>query len=82
MATEPRLLAPAAHALPESTHPQAQRLLAAARSWGTLAQLQPVLGRWVAAQAAGFNVWVARQFEKEDWKPLGAQQVGGGRRSG
>ncbi|KIY93014.1 hypothetical protein MNEG_14949 [Monoraphidium neglectum] len=45
-----------------------------ARSWGTLAQLQPVLAKWVAAQAAGFHVWVGRQLEREDWKPLGAEQ--------
>jgi len=77
METEPQLLAPAAHALPDATHPQARQLIAAARSWGTLTQLQPVLAKWVAAQASGFTVWVARQVEEEDWKPLGQQQVRG-----
>jgi hypothetical protein len=81
MELEPQLLPTAVHALPDATHPQARHLLAAARSWGTLAQLQPVLAKWVAAQAAGFNVWVARQFEKEDWRPLGEEQVGSSRRS-
>lgn len=68
----PPPLPPPTHTL---LHTQAQRLLSGARSWGTLAALQPVLGKWVAAQAAGFQIWVARQFEKEDWRPLGDEQV-------
>ena len=74
MEAEPALLAPAARALPEARAPAARRLLEGARSWGTLAQLTPVLARWVAAQAAGFDVWVRRAFEKEDWRPLGDEQ--------
>jgi hypothetical protein len=76
-----RLSPAAALCHPHSIALQALQLLSGARGWGTLAQLQPVLARWVAAQAAGFNVWVARQVEKEDWRPLGESQVrarGGG----
>ncbi|KAI8470006.1 MAG: hypothetical protein J3K34DRAFT_521690 [Monoraphidium minutum] len=72
--TEPQLLEPPARLAPDCGHPQAARLLAGARGWGTLAQLQPVLAKWVAAQASGFNVWVRRQLEQEDWKPLGVNQ--------
>jgi hypothetical protein len=39
------------------------------------AQLQPLLSAWLDKQMSGFTVWVDRQLQQEDWKPLGLEQV-------
>jgi hypothetical protein len=38
-------------------------------------QLQPLLSAWLDKQMSGFTVWVDRQLQQEDWKPLGLEQV-------
>jgi hypothetical protein len=38
-------------------------------------QLQPLLSAWLDKQMSGFVVWVDRQLQQEDWKPLGLDQV-------
>lgn len=40
------------------------------------AQLHPLLSAWLDKQMSGFVVWVDRQLQQEDWKPLGLEQVG------
>lgn len=39
------------------------------------AQLQPLLSAWLDKQMSGFSLWVDRQLQQEDWRPLGAEQV-------
>lgn len=40
------------------------------------AQLQPLLSAWLEKQMSGFSLWVDRQLQQEDWRPLGVGQVG------
>ena len=55
---------------------QARQLIDCCSSWDTPSLLRPVLARWLSNQVHAFRVWVQRQMEKEDWRPLARQQVG------
>jgi hypothetical protein len=48
---------------------------ASVKPWNMPAQLQPLLSAWLEKQMSGFTVWVDRQLQHEDWKPLGLEQV-------
>lgn len=48
---------------------------ASVRPWNMPGQLQPLLSAWLDKQMSGFVVWVDRQLQQEDWKPLGLDQV-------
>lgn len=45
------------------------------KPWNMPAQLQPLLSAWLEKQMSGFTVWVDRQLQQEDWRPLGLEQV-------